>query len=71
MMEEVWHMLCDGLEEPAEASSNSDPDELMELSDQAIKGTTVAHTLRIYAYIQQKAAIILVDSRSSHNFINE
>jgi hypothetical protein len=65
MMEEVWHMLCDGLEELAEASSDSDPNELMALSDQAVKGTTAAHTLRIYTYIQQKPAIILVDSGSS------
>jgi hypothetical protein len=71
MIEEVWHMLSDGLEEPADPSSDSDPDELMALSDQAVHGTTAAHTLRLYAYIQQKPSIILVDSGSSHNFISE
>lgn len=70
-IEEVWHMLCDGFEEPADASSDSDPDELMALSDHAVKGTTAAHTLWLYAYIQEKPSIILVDSGSSHNFISE
>jgi hypothetical protein len=71
MIEEIWHMSSDGFEEPAEASSDSDPDELMALSDHAAKGTTAAHTLRLNAYIQEKPSIILVDSGSSHNFISE
>lgn len=54
-----------------ESNSDSDPDELMALSDQAAKGTCAAHTLKIHAHIHWKPAIILVDSSSSHNFISE
>jgi hypothetical protein len=69
VIEEVWQYLGN----PAIDSndSDSDPDELMALSHQAVNGTTAAHTLKLHAYIQQQQAIILVDSGSSHNFISE
>lgn len=51
--------------------SDSDPDELMALSDQAAKGLNAPHTLKLYAFIKRQPAIILVHSGSSHNFISE
>ena len=71
VIEEVWHFLGNSVDCSNESTSDSDPDELMALSDQAVKGTCAAHTLKIHAYIHQKPAIILVDSGSSHNFISE
>jgi hypothetical protein len=68
MIEEVWQMLA----KPANinSTSESDDDELMALSDQAVKGISAAHTLKLHAFIQHKESFILVDSRSSHNFIS-
>jgi len=71
IIEEVWQFLEKYADCSNESNSDLDPDELMALSDQAVKGTCVAHTLKIHAYIHQKPAIIFVDSRSSHNFISE
>jgi hypothetical protein len=71
MIEEVWQMLGDCYDGPTASQSDSDPDELMALSDQAIKGTSAPHTLKLHAFIQKKPLIILVDSSSSHNFISE
>jgi hypothetical protein len=70
VIEEVWQFSGDSVDCSGECNSDSDPDELMALSDQAIKGTTVAHTLKLHAHIHQKPAIILVDFGSSHNFIS-
>jgi len=71
IIEEVWQFLGNSADCSNESNSDSDPDELMALSDQAVKGTCAAHTLKIHAYIHQKLAIILVDFGSSHNFISE
>ena len=71
VIEEVWHFLGNSADCSNESNSDLDPDELMALSNQAVKGTCAAHTLKIHAYIHQKPAIILVDSGSSHNFISK
>jgi len=71
MIEEVWTMLGGCFEDSLASQSDSSPDELMALSDHAVKGTSAPHTLKLHAFIHRQAAIILVDSGSSHNFISE
>jgi hypothetical protein len=51
--------------------TNLDDDELMALSEHALKGLVASHTLKFAASIQNFQSIILVDSGSSHNFISE
>jgi hypothetical protein len=36
------------------STSESDDDELMALSDQVVKGISVAYTLKLHAFIQHK-----------------
>lgn len=59
--------------ESAEQSveSDSDPDEIMALSNEAMKGICAPHTLKIHAFIQGYNSLVLVDFGSSHNFISE
>jgi hypothetical protein len=50
MIEEVWQLLDDCSADITTNSSDSDPDKLMSLSDQAVKGTCATHTLKLHAY---------------------
>lgn len=43
----------------------------MALSEHALKGISAPHTLKLAASIHNFKSIVLVDSRSSHNFISE
>jgi hypothetical protein len=70
LVEEVWHMTTDQ-DSNLESSSESNDDELMALSEHALKGISAPHTLKLAASIHNYKSIILVDSRSSHNFISE
>lgn len=70
MVEEVWQLLSD--QEPVlVSSSESDDDELMALSEHALKGISAPYTLKLAASIHNFKSIVLVDSGSSHNFISE
>ena len=50
---------------------SDDDDELMAISDHAMRGTNYVITLKLHAYIGSHQSIILVDSGSSYNFISE
>jgi len=69
MVEEVWQLLSD--QEPVLVSSSESDDELMALSEHALKGISAPHTLKLAASIHNFKSIVLVDSGSSHNFISE
>ncbi|CAD6236941.1 unnamed protein product [Miscanthus lutarioriparius] len=69
VIEELWQLLGELAEQSLE--SDSDPDELMALSDEVIKGICAPHTLKVHAFIQGYNSLVLVDSGSFHNFISE
>jgi hypothetical protein len=70
-IEDVWNILGECYPESSPEQVDPDPDELMALSNQAAKGISTPHTLKIHAHIKHRPGIILVNLGSSHNFISE
>lgn len=73
MVEELWQLLCDNetLTMSEDNKTDSDSEDLMEISAPAMNGTYSSKTIKLQGFIQQLKAILLVDSGSSHNFISE
>lgn len=72
-IEEVWEMLSENLSKPLlsfKEEVDSD-DELMALSLQAIKGTEGVKTIRLRGFVADQEVFMLVDSSSSHSFMNQ
>jgi hypothetical protein len=72
-MEQLWACITDGeklefLSSKVEADSD---DELMALSVQALSGTEGIQTIILKAYLKGREVFMLVDSGSSHSFIND
>ncbi|WVZ74581.1 LOW QUALITY PROTEIN: hypothetical protein U9M48_022746 [Paspalum notatum var. saurae] len=71
MVEEIWQMLPSE-EEPALDNGDLDEgDDLMSLSCHAAQGTEALKTVRMMGSIKKQEVIMLIDSGSSHNFIDE
>jgi hypothetical protein len=76
LVEDIWGLLPENQTQAStsthiQAVSNDDDDELMAISDNAMRGTNAIRTLKLHAYIGSHQDIILIDSGSSHNFISE
>ena len=74
LVEEIWGLLPENQTQSGTSTHTqvvSDDDELMVISDHAMRGTNSVRTLKLHAYIGSHQYVILVDSGSSHNFISE
>lgn len=72
-MEELWKCFSnsdDLVSTPVEDTSDSD-DELMAVSAQAMNGTKGSQTIRLRGHLGDQEVFMLVDSGSSHSFIND
>lgn len=72
-MEEGRQLLSeDNSSHPSQEFEESNSgDDLMALSSQALNGTEGSKTIRLRGFISGQEAFMLVDSGSSHCFINE
>ena len=71
VVEELWQMLHVEEQDPLDDSKEDSGDDLMALSIHAVQGTNSSKTVRMVGNICGKEVIILIDSRSTHNFISE
>lgn len=71
VVEEIWQMLSLDDHNNTHSEESDSGDDLVAVSDQAIKGTSGGKTIKLQASIPQFPALILVDSGSSHSFISE
>lgn len=72
-MEEVWKILSkENSSHPSQEFEDFDSgDDLMALSIQALNDTEGSKTIRLRGFVAGQEAFMLVDSGSSHCFINE
>lgn len=60
----------EGNKEPPELPQEQDEDNLMAISVQAISGSECKGTIRLQGWLQKRQVLMLVDSGSTHSFIN-
>jgi hypothetical protein len=71
-MEQLWACITDGEElEFLSSKVEADSDDELALSVQALSGTEGIQTIRLRGYLKGREVFILVDSGSSHSFIND
>ncbi|XP_025825540.1 uncharacterized protein LOC112900963 [Panicum hallii] len=68
-IEEVWQICSEP--SPSDSEESDSADDLCALSLQAAKGTEGSQTIRLRGFVNNLEAFILVDSGSTHCFINE
>lgn len=69
VMEEVWQFCSDSNSSNPEDSDSGE--DLCAISLQAVNGTEGARTIRLRGYIHRTEVFMLVDSGSTHSFIDE
>jgi hypothetical protein len=72
-MEEVWQFVCNDESDPimTVCEDQDSGDDLMAIFVQAFHGTEGSQTIRFRGFLAGKEVFMLLDSGSSHCFINE